>query len=607
MCFSLLVRIDQNSYRLPFKILKLRYTEASAYRGGTPPIGCCISAGFTTICLYKIRYKMEQYGMEIWSGDTPEDLPKLELGSASDEVFASYTGPDNGLAFACDDSNGNEPPSLSDVEIAGVKKWNRRDQKSYGICISLYEQHPVSGKMSGDPVADAFAICTRKNSCVMLIADGVNWGEKSRLAARSALHGAMTHINKQLFIERKQPTNTQEALNILKESFEEAHETILRKDGGLTTLCSCLVCPLKNSEEFVVCCANVGDSYGFIFSHNHGIREVTIGSHDVSSVRDIRDAGGALGPVDGKNPELHNLTFSLTLCHAGDIVFLTTDGISDNFDPVVAKVAVPIDTSDTNSDTSPTSPVWEGCIKPPMDPQERHIYSLKEMERIVHEFELVTEEQCSSQEFCGALVQHVLSLTDAKRKILENPSLYVRRRMTSKEKQRRDLEIVEKMSKAPGKLDHASIVAYEVGVMRTDEDEMDNISLQESLNTLTNAVTSPCSPDSELAGAVSPNSKKSRPNRLFAKIRKFGSHTSPLSPGQSSTFGFFPISPKKSSKRSRTKSEREHSEADFLSASSPTMLQPDTDFPESRSPTSPTSPELPLPTQHPYRKNVGMV
>lgn len=402
----------------------------------------------------------------------------------------------------------------------------------------------------------------------------------------------------------------QEALNILKASFEEAHEAILRKEGGLTTLCSCLVCPLKNSEGFVVCCANVGDSYGFVFSHNHGIREVTIGSHDVSSVRDIRDAGGALGPVDGKNPELHNLTFSLTLCHSGDIVFLTTDGISDNFDPVVAKVAVPLDTSDTNSDTSPTSPTWQRCIKPPMDPQERHIYSLKEMERIVHEFELVTEEQCSSQEFCGALVQHVLSLTDAKRKILENPSLYVRRRMTSKEKQRRDSEIVEKMSKAAGKLDHASIVAYEVGVMRTDEEEMDSICLHEPVseaNTLTNEVTSPVSPGSDLAGAVSPNSKKSRPNRLFAKIRKFGSHTSPLSPGQSSTFGFFPISPKKSSKRSRTKSEREQSETDFLTASSPTMLQPSTDFPdsESRSPTSPTSPELPLPAQHPYRKSIS--
>lgn len=56
-------------------------------------------------------------------------------------------------------------------------------------------------------------------------------------------------------------------------------------------------------------------------------------------MRDMRDALGALGPVDGKDPELGNLTLSLTKIEQGDIVFLTSDGISDNFDPVVGKFA----------------------------------------------------------------------------------------------------------------------------------------------------------------------------------------------------------------------------------------------------------------------------
>ena len=34
-------------------------------------------------------------------------------------------------------------------EVAGAARWNVKDQKAYGICISLYEQHPVNGKMSG--------------------------------------------------------------------------------------------------------------------------------------------------------------------------------------------------------------------------------------------------------------------------------------------------------------------------------------------------------------------------------------------------------------------------------------------------------------------------
>lgn len=62
---------------------------------------------------------------------------------------------------------------------------------------------------SGDPIADAFALCARKNNCLLLIADGVNWGEKSRLAARCALYGAMKYVNRKLFQDRQQPQNTQ--------------------------------------------------------------------------------------------------------------------------------------------------------------------------------------------------------------------------------------------------------------------------------------------------------------------------------------------------------------------------------------------------------------
>lgn len=54
----------------------------------------------------------------------------------------------------------------------------------------------------------------------------------------------------------------------------------------------------------------------------------------------MRDALGALGPVDGTNPELSNLTCSMTEVEPGDIVFVTSDGVSDNFDPVVGKFAV---------------------------------------------------------------------------------------------------------------------------------------------------------------------------------------------------------------------------------------------------------------------------
>ncbi|KAK3105804.1 hypothetical protein FSP39_006089 [Pinctada imbricata] len=538
------------------------------------------------------------FGCETWSGKSADDLPLVGLDPFSDEVFASYTGPEDGLAYTLRSGEKNGNFTNSNLEAAGVRNWNVKDQKAYGICLSLYEQHPVNGKMSGDPIADAFALCARKNNCVLLIADGVNWGEKSRLAARCALYGSMKYINKKLFEEREQPENTQEALMLLRQSFDEAHKTILQQQGGLTTMCACLVCPVKNSQQFAVCCVNVGDSYAYVLSHQYGIRELTVGSHDICSERDIRDAGGALGPVDGKNPELQNLTFALTFVDAGDIVFLLTDGISDNFDPVVTKVALP-------RKNSPQSSTYSGNVQPEMEPRERHIYAMKEMERVINEQELITEEPCSAQELCGALVQHVLALTDPKRKILENPDLYVRRKLTKSEKERRDSDIIDKMSKAPGKLDHASIVAFDVCIMKPDEEEMENIPLIETISTLdTLSEYDNVEMPPQQSGPLSPN-KKSRPKKLFARIRSLSvnsNHSSTTSHSGSSSI--FPISPKKISfKRSRSRA-----------GSVPTTpVTPDPSMGEEffspRSPMSPTSPvnknEIPIPKPRRLKKQIS--
>ncbi|XP_067686506.1 PP2C-like domain-containing protein CG9801 [Haliotis asinina] len=548
------------------------------------------------------KVKKIKFGTDTYHGSSYEDVPLVQLEELEEELFASYSGPDKGLAIVDDkdENNGNEK------KIAGCLSWNKKEQQAYGICISLYEQHPINFKMSGDPVADAFAICARKNNTILLIADGVNWGEKSRLAARCALYGSMNFINKRIFEDKKPPLSTQDVLQLLRRSFNEAHRIILEKGGGLTTMCACMICPVANSDEHAVCCVNVGDSFGFVFSHNNGIREVTIGSHDVSSERDIRDAGGALGPVDGKNPELHNLTYSLTFCHAGDVVFLTTDGISDNFDPVVTKIALPRRSNDDNfNNMSSDSPHAAMHAKPEMEPRERHIYSMKEMERVVHEYELITEENCSAQELCGAMVQHVLMLTDEKRKILENPALYARRKMTSTERKRRDSEIVEKMSKAPGKLDHASIVAIEVGAFDPVDEEN-----EENVFPVDNTTTSDCNP--VIAGPqtlplpspthatsplspTSPNSKKSGPKKFFAKLKNIPSPTLP-SPSRS-TPSSLQISPRKS--RHRWGRSRHESESGV--PTSPTVPQ------------SPTIPESPLeaeydPARHlcsPKTKNKG--
>ncbi|CAL1536044.1 unnamed protein product, partial [Lymnaea stagnalis] len=497
----------------------------------------------------KVKIKKIKFGPEIFYGDNPDAVPYVQLSPLDDEIVASYTGPDSGLAFAEGHTENNYYVNL----VAGVRDWNLRQQQAYGICISLYEQHPISGKISGEPIADSFALCARRNNTILMVADGVNWGEKSRLAARCALYGSMKYLNYKIFERKHKPENTQDVVRHLRKAVDEAHRAIMAKEGGLTTLCVCMVCPVDNSDQHAVCCVNVGDSFGFIYSNNQGIREVTVGSHDVGSERDIRDAGGAIGPVDGQNPELHNLTCSVTFCHQGDIVFLTTDGISDNFDPVVTKIALPQRPNDTNFNTNEKYNSNSSLkIKPELTPKERHVYALKEMERVVHEYELQTEEACTAQSFCGAILQHVLTLTNEKRKIIENPAIYARRKMTKQDRKSRDTEIVQRMAKAAGKLDHASIVSIEVGAFAKPVEQVSpKVTTGEVVSSpaAVRAISSPRKiPDSPptptnlpLCGSVplSPSnhhSKKSGARKFFAKLRSLpSSPTSPNPPTLSSS------------------------------------------------------------------------
>lgn len=186
-------------------------------------------------------------------------------------------------------------------------------------------------------------------------------GEGARLAARSAVQGSLEYLDTAVFgqVAGGMATTSHEVFVSLLRSFWSAHACILETGGALTTLTVAVILPLGGggqSGKSIVCSCNVGDSLGYVYSKRYGVREFTQGSHDVSSMRDMRDALGALGPVDGNMPELGNLTLSMTIVEPGDIVFLTSDGISDNFDPVVGKFAEPF---------SSTAGATEQMTKPP--------------------------------------------------------------------------------------------------------------------------------------------------------------------------------------------------------------------------------------------------
>lgn len=281
-----------------------------------------------------------------------------------------------------------------DGQGSAAVNWKLENDHAYGLSVSLYEKNCVTDERVGEPIADCYGLMVRGQSAVMAMADGVNWGEQyttdcvmcnvivnaliylgegARLAARSAVQGCLEYLDTAVLghgaagecleMPKRVPhrpqtkmyymihtggatETTRKVFVSLLRSFWEAHASILEVGGALSTLTAAVVLPLGSAaltttDRHVVCACNVGDSFGYVYSKTHGVREFTQGSHDILNMRDMRDALGALGPVAGNQPELSNLTLSMTIVEPGDIVFLTSDGISDNFDPVVGKFAEP--------------------------------------------------------------------------------------------------------------------------------------------------------------------------------------------------------------------------------------------------------------------------
>lgn len=240
------------------------------------------------------------------------------------------------------------PPELlvnSGDSIAGSSCWtNCVPEFAFGISESLYERHPITGARAAEPIADCYALSVRPNSAIIAIADGVNWGTGSALAATCAIRGAMEYLNKAIYhgIDGASGvTTTREIAISLLRSMTVAHTLILSdENASQTTLTVGVTAQLADSNKWVLVTCNVGDSFGYIFSPQHGVREVTEASHDIHVNRNMSDTCGALGPVIGNEPVLDNLTIAMTLVDEGDVIIFASDGISDNFDPVVGDRAL---------------------------------------------------------------------------------------------------------------------------------------------------------------------------------------------------------------------------------------------------------------------------
>lgn len=378
-------------------------------------------------------------------------------------MCAAYTGPNAGLTKL--DLETNPLPETFDTAVAGSQNWNMPREYAYGISLSLYEedrrrsnerspkndQHiPNPGRSTccimGDPIADVFGIMVWENCCIMAIADGVSWGRKSRLAARCATHAVMDHISANMTRIKSDPMSSTIS-QLLHESVTlKAQELILKNSATLTTLSAAVVCEMGTPGEWGLFVCAVGDSPVYVYCpHTQQLIETTIGCHTSDGIRDMRMAGGALGPSHGVTPDLSNLTYAFLPVYAGDIVFAVSDGVSDNFSNKVMSKEKGVSVAPSPGQ----KPTLRSCCE-----------NVPHLTRVLNQHQENLGVNISAQTVTACLINHSVEVTEKKR-LLRTQCL--EENIDMKREAARNPDFAARLSAAAGKLDHATVVAYQVG------------------------------------------------------------------------------------------------------------------------------------------------
>eukprot|EP00731_Ephydatia_muelleri_P037779 Em0562g2a len=246
--------------------------------------------------------------------------------------------------------------------------------RANGESVTLYDFKPGgSGERYGDPIADAYAVIARANNAILAIADGSDWGPQTREAARSAA-GAQ----QELVRVRREPRG-QRVLRVEQQEGDRAGGDVQR-----------------------------------------------LGQRAVSRTR-------KRGQIGGQNV---TCTAGFLPVHENDTVFLVTNGIIQNFDPVVLLEATANDKADRGS------PASEPVALPVA--QEGRVF-----ERYVprgDSHQLRDSDYGREAEFlerCWSDVDYI----------------------NAEDRSSKEHEILKIADDYPGKLDHATAVAYKVGYL----------------------------------------------------------------------------------------------------------------------------------------------
>ncbi|WIA19408.1 hypothetical protein OEZ85_004028 [Tetradesmus obliquus] len=271
-----------------------------------------------------------------------EAVPDLRLSllAPQAQVLSAATGPDGGAAALKRKlAELDVPWQQQEHQQQQQRQQDLQQQQACGSAISLYDRDAATGRRNGEPIADCYGILSYRGAAIMALADGVNWGERPRAAARGAVHGFLAHVHQELAVKQGgKAISSDAAFAILQGAVQAAQAQVLAADGTLTTLVGAVVLQ-QRMRSGKHCCLSVviGDSPSYVWrAAAREVEELNYQPPLHGFHRDPRICPGCLGYALGDAPDLSNISYSVTSLDKGDVVFLASDGIADNFDPVGA-------------------------------------------------------------------------------------------------------------------------------------------------------------------------------------------------------------------------------------------------------------------------------
>ena len=228
--------------------------------------------------------------------------------------------------------------SIPKTEIETIKSENvvfhigvekQIDGYDQSFAMTSFNTYPIlKGVKQGEPNCDSIGIIRFDNATVMIITDGCGWGMSSQQASKIALKTIGDNIIHQL----PEKTTLRSVGELLIDATYSAHCEIVeklkeQKKGSTTILIACYINAMK--PQLLV--YSIGDCQCFIYDDNKN-KCIAIDPKWNRSVSSTKDCGGGIGFYNEMNPEIKHSFIKMIDINENDIVIVTTDGFSDNFD-----------------------------------------------------------------------------------------------------------------------------------------------------------------------------------------------------------------------------------------------------------------------------------